>query len=116
MYKMALEFDRKDRAVIHPALLAVDTGKKVTKLVVVKQFTDDHLPCIEAKITVGGVVYNIGDWWLGYQRVAQWYRAESNKDCREKLVKRLLRMAKMDAKEHNANLADIEKEEAKGKS
>lgn len=108
-YKLSWDTDDKDIPFMHPALIAYGEGKKLTKVKIVEQVEDDHLPCIHAKMTIGGKVYKIGDYWLNGNGLRLWYQAEVKADVREKLIKRLYNYAKKvirdELKAHNEYLA-----------
>ncbi len=115
MYKLSWDFDKMDYVIVHPAIKAYQAGKKLTKVKVVSQFEDDHLPCVNVKVTIGGKVYNLADCWLTSQALGKWYQAEISKAAREAVFKRLLKYTKQMIRDHGEQMQFVAKLEAKKK-
>lgn len=100
---------------IHPILLLLREGKKITSWKVTGEFEDDHLPCLTITVKFGKKSYKVDDCWLSYRGVADRIAAEKDKTVREKILKYWEQMAKREERDYAAYMKEEQALEVKAK-
>lgn len=100
MNKLIVDTNKDEWNVIHPALLAIQAGKKIRSWKVTHQFEDDHLPCVTIKLIIGSTTYKVDECWLSTKGLKDCIFAELDKKSREHVIKRWNRMAREALKEN----------------
>lgn len=58
-------------------------GKEITKVAIVNEWRDDHLPCVEVELTLDGEDLTVSVWWCDLK---MWHQAECNHEL-DKVLK-----------------------------